>query len=111
MPSIDATLLFEVEGFSDKLSSLVCLLGGRSSLISFMSKDEGFSLGRTKSLVLWREQDMCLLAKVRGDVYKLLRVISGEGLVVESLENQPKDTKTVNLEVCSVEGNLGFWES
>ncbi|RVW36415.1 DNA-directed RNA polymerase I subunit 2 [Vitis vinifera] len=75
-----------------------------------MSKDEGFSLGRTKSLVLWREQDMCLLAKVRGDVYKLLRMISGEGLVVESLDNQPKDTKTVNLEVCSVEGNLGIAE-
>ena len=32
----------------------------------------------------------------KGDVYKPLSMISSEGLVVESLKNQPKDTKMTN---------------
>ncbi|RVX11042.1 hypothetical protein CK203_013206 [Vitis vinifera] len=86
-PFANIALLFEVEGFSSKFSTTVCLMGGRSSSATFMSKDEGFSLGRIESLVSQREQDMGLLAEAKG---------------------QPKDVKDPNLEVCSKEGVSGF---
>ena len=66
-----------------------------------------FSEGRTKSLVPWREQDVGLQQRGNGDVNRPLCVISSEGLVVESLEHQPKDTEKANQEVCSEEGNSG----
>ena len=40
-------------------------MGGRSSSATFMSKDEGFSLGRIESLGSQREQNMGLLAEAR----------------------------------------------
>ena len=64
-PFANITLLFEAEGFSSKFSTTVCLMGGRSSLATFMSKDEGFSLGRIESLGSKREQNMGLLAEAR----------------------------------------------
>ena len=106
-PFANIALLFEVEGFSSKFSTTVCLMGGRSSSATFMSKDEGFSLGRIESLVSQREQDMGLLAEAKY-VYKLLCMSYGEGLVVEVPEGQPKDVKDPNLEVCSKEGVSGF---
>lgn len=51
---------------------------------------------------------MGLLAKGNGDVYRPLHKIFGKGLAVESPENQPKDAKIVNLELCSKEGASGF---
>ena len=69
-----------------------------------LAKDKGISLGRTKCLVPWKEQDVGLLAEGKGDVYRPLCMIVGEGFVVEFPKNQPKDAKTVNLEVCSGEG-------
>ena len=105
VPSVDVAILFEAEGFSGKFLTLVCLVGGRSSsLASSMSKDEGFSLGRTENLVPWREQGMGLLVEGKDGVYKPLCIVFGEGLVVEVLKVQPKD---VNLEVCSEEGLVG----
>lgn len=69
-------------------------------MVSPLSKDdEGFSLER-------REHDVGPLVEGKGDVCRPLCVISSEGLVVESLE--PKDSKMVNLEVCSDEGVSGF---
>ena len=72
------------------------------------SKDEGFSLGRTKSLVPWKEQDVGLLAEGKDDVYRPLHMSSGRGLVVEIPKVQPKDVRDTNLEVCSGEGASGF---
>lgn len=70
-PSSNAVLLFEVEGFSGKPSPPIGLLGGwSSSLIFSFSKDEGFPLGRNKSVVPWREQDMGLIVEGKDDVYK-----------------------------------------
>lgn len=98
-----------MEGFFCKPLSLFGLFGGESSSsISSFSKDDGFSLGRTKSLVPWREQGVGLLSEGKGDVYRPLRVISGKGLVVESPKIQLKDTKKVNPEVCNDEGELDF---
>lgn len=107
-PSVDVALLFEAQGLFDKPSSPNGLGWGGSSSISSFSKDEGFLLGRNKSLVPWREQDMGLLAVGKGDVYKPLCMISEDGLVVESLDIQPKDTKKDNLEVCNNERDSGF---
>lgn len=76
-----------------------------------LAKDKGISLGRTKCLVPWREQDVGLLAEGKGDVYRPLCMIVGEGLDVKFPKNQPKDAKTVNLEVCSGEGTSGFRSS
>ena len=72
------------------------------------SKDEGFSLGRTKSLVPWKEQDVGLLAEGKDDVYRPSHMSSGRGLVVEIPKVQPKDVRDANLEVCSGEGASGF---
>ena len=59
MPSTDVTLLFEEEGFSNKTSSSIGLSrGGSLSSVSPLSKNNGFSLKRTKSLVSWRKQDV-----------------------------------------------------
>lgn len=107
-PSVDVALLFEAQGLFDKPSSPNGLGWGGSSSISSFSKDEGFLFGRNKSLVPWREQDMGLLAVGKGDVYKPLCMISEDGLVVESLDIQPKDTKKDNLEVCNNERDSGF---
>lgn len=56
-PSTDVALLFEVEGFSSKFSSTICLMGGGSfTVASSMSKDEGFSSGRTETWFLGRSK-------------------------------------------------------
>ncbi|RVW79918.1 hypothetical protein CK203_041394 [Vitis vinifera] len=52
--------------------------------------------------------DVGLLAEGKGDVYRPLCMIVGEGLDVKFPKNQPKDAKTVNLEVCSGEGTSGL---
>ena len=97
---------FPVEGFSDKLLFPVCPLGGgSSSSSSSMSIDEGVPLGRTDSLISWREQDVSLLVEDKGNVYRPLCMISDKGLVVEALENQPKVAKIVVVEA-SGEGDL-----
>ena len=65
-----------------------------------MYNDDGFSLGSIESLIPWRELDVDFLVEGKGDVYKPLHMIFGEGLVVEALENQSKDA---NQKVCDKE--------
>ena len=48
------------------------------------------------------------LVEGKGDVYKPLHMIFGEGLVVEALENQSKDTKDANQKLCDKERASGF---
>ena len=107
-------LLAEVsrKGAFGKFSSLVGLLGrGSSSLVSPLSKDEGFSKGRTKSLAPWKEQEVGFPTEGNGDVNKPLCVISDEDLIMESPKNQPEDAEWANQEVCSEEGNSGHGSS
>lgn len=56
-----------------------------------LSIDEGCFVGRTDSLISCSERDEAFLE----DVYRLLRVLFGEGVVKEATENQPQVDKLV----------------
>ena len=77
--------------------------GSFSSAFSW-SNDESCSLGRTDSLISWREKDEGFLE----DVYKPLCMLSGEDMAVEAPENQPKVAKIATLKESGEEGASGF---
>lgn len=63
---------------------------------------------KTKRLVPWREQDAGLSVQCNGDGYRLLRISSGKGLIVDFSTIHSKDAKSENLDLCNEEGALGF---
>lgn len=61
-----------------------------SPYASSISKDKGPSSQRTKSLALWREQDIGLSIECKDEGYGPLCMISSKGLVMDFIENHPK---------------------
>ena len=61
-------------------------------------------MGRTNSLISWREQDKGILE----DIYRPLHVLSSKDVIMEAPENQPKVAKTTIPEVSVEEGASSF---
>ena len=61
-------------------------------------------MGRTNSLISWREQNKGILE----DIYRPLHVLSSKDVIMEAPENQPKVAKTTIPEVSVEEGASSF---